>query len=177
MLVNRFPFGDAVSRIGRRSFLRRREFLGLVGGVAAWPRVGRAVQSLPIVGFLHYGPQTFAGPQVSAFWQALNQAGLVENRDVVVTYRWGEQHRERLPALALDLCRRESRSSSLAALRLPWRQGRRPKRSLSSSLPRQSLLATVLIWSIPTGTSRGSAWLLQTCWRSDFKHCSSLPQL
>jgi putative ABC transport system substrate-binding protein len=41
---------------------------------------------------------------VSAFWQALNQAGLVENRDVVVIYHWGEHYRKRLPALALDLC-------------------------------------------------------------------------
>lgn len=105
MQINRFPLDDELKHVDGRSLVRRRQFLRLVGGLALWPRVGRTQQSIPIIGFLHYGSKTLASPQVSAFWQGLNQAGLVENRNVAMIYRWGEGHPERLPALALDLSR------------------------------------------------------------------------
>ena len=62
-----------------------------------------AQPSAPVIGFLHYGSPSRAGSLVSAFWQGLNQAGFLENRNIAAVYGWGEGHDERLPALALDL--------------------------------------------------------------------------
>jgi putative tryptophan/tyrosine transport system substrate-binding protein len=87
--------------------VRRRELLGLIGGLVLSPRVSRAKQSLPIIGFLHYGSITHSAPQVSAFSQGLNQAGFVENRNIAISYSWGDGNNERLSALALDLLRQK----------------------------------------------------------------------
>ena len=87
--------------------MKRREFISLLGGAAAWPVAARAQQpELPVVGFLHPAtPDTFAD-RLRAFRQGLKDTGYVEGESVAIVYRWGENQPERLPDLAADLARR-----------------------------------------------------------------------
>ena len=98
----RFPHDDS-GRVRAAALLRRRTFLGLAGAAVSWPRAIRAQEPLPVIGFLHDGAPAFARPLVAAFWRALNGAGYVENRNVAVTYRWGEGRDERVAAPTSDL--------------------------------------------------------------------------
>jgi len=88
--------------------VKRREFITLLGGAAAWPVGARAQQSaMPIVGFLSsLSPSelTFVMP---AFHQGLNAASFVEGRNIVIEYRWADGHYDRLPALAAELVREQ----------------------------------------------------------------------
>jgi putative ABC transport system substrate-binding protein len=87
--------------------VRRREFITLLGGTAAWPLAARAQQpALPIVGLV--GPRS---PEEStrlgaAFRRALNETGYIEAQNVMVEYHWLEGRYDRLPALMADLVRR-----------------------------------------------------------------------
>jgi putative ABC transport system substrate-binding protein len=90
--------------------MRRREFIALMGGVAAssllWPRVTRAQQpAVPVVGLLSAQFPGSSAPMVSGFRQGLSEARYVEGRNVTIEYRWAEGRYDRLPALAADLVR------------------------------------------------------------------------
>ena len=84
--------------------MRRREFIALVGGVAAWPHAGRSQQSaMPVIGFLGaQSPAVFAS-RVRAFRQGLAELGFVEGRNVAIEFRWAEGQHNRLAALAAEL--------------------------------------------------------------------------
>jgi putative ABC transport system substrate-binding protein len=89
--------------------MRRREFIMLVGGtVIAWPLAARAQQpAMPVIGYLGSdSPEVFAG-RLRAFRHGLSETGYVEGKNVSIEYRWGENRRDRFPALLADLVRRE----------------------------------------------------------------------
>jgi putative ABC transport system substrate-binding protein len=84
--------------------LKRREFLTLVGGAAAWPLAAHAQQpAIPVIGFLSGSSANDRTQAVTAFRESLKGAGFVDGANVRIEFRWADLRYDRLPALAADL--------------------------------------------------------------------------
>ena len=87
--------------------MRRREFITVLGGAAAWPLSVRAQQAaMPVVAFVHGGSSDASARNALPFRKGLGEIGYVEGQDVTVEYHWLDGQYDRLPALMADLVRR-----------------------------------------------------------------------
>ena len=113
------------------SGIRRREFLLLGGGAAAWPLTARAQQpALPVVGYLNFGSPESDAPRLTGLRQGLSQTGYVEGRNLVIEYRWAGNQADRLPALAADLVQLR-----VAAIVSPGLVGTLAAKAATTSIP------------------------------------------
>ena len=85
--------------------MRRRDFITLVGGAAAWPLAARAQQPARIskVGHLESGLPSTSPNLLAAFRQGLRELGYLEGQNLFIVSRYGEGREERLPQLAKEL--------------------------------------------------------------------------
>src|SRR5262249_26233896 len=86
--------------------VRRREFITLIGGAAAWPLAARAQQPIPVIGYLGLGTPESQANTVTGFRKGLSDSGYVEGRNIAIEFLWAGSQYDRLPAHAGDLVRR-----------------------------------------------------------------------
>jgi putative ABC transport system substrate-binding protein len=123
--------------------MRRREFVTLLGGAAAWPVATRAQQpaTLPTIGYLGASPPNVASQWTAAFVQRLHELGWIEGRTIVIEYRWADGRAERFAEIAAEFVRLKvsliftySTPSVVAA-----KQATSGKADIVSSIPHASL--------------------------------------
>jgi len=140
--------------------VKRRDFITLLGGAAAWPLAARAQQNAAIIGFLVSGAPETSTPLVEAFKQGLRENRLVEGKDYVLELRWAEGHYDRFPAFARELLEHGARVlivSTIAAARAA--------QQATSAIP-------IVMTSIndPVGTVSWRALLALVATRLDWRH-------
>ena len=87
--------------------MKRRQFITLLGGAAAWPLAARAQQAgkLPTIGYLGSSTALHQSLWVAAFVQRLSQLGWIEHRNIAIDYRWAEARTERFAEIAAEFVR------------------------------------------------------------------------
>jgi ABC-type uncharacterized transport system substrate-binding protein len=88
--------------------MKRREFITLIGGAAAWPMGAYAQQAaMPVIGYFSARSPVTDKRMLSVFREGLKETGYVEGRNVAIELRWAEGHYDLLLELAHDLvCRK-----------------------------------------------------------------------
>jgi len=86
--------------------MRRRDFIKVIGGTAAWPLAARAQHAMPVIGFLSTRSRDESARVVPAFHRGLAAAGYADGQNVIIEYRWALGQYDRLGALADELARR-----------------------------------------------------------------------
>jgi ABC-type uncharacterized transport system substrate-binding protein len=86
--------------------MRRREFMALIGGAAAWPLTARAQQAARMarIGFLGLAPASIFATRVDALRIGLRDLGYIENKNIIIEFKWAETVDE-LPNLAAEFVR------------------------------------------------------------------------
>src|SRR5262245_1074855 len=88
--------------------MRRRDFITLIGGAATWPLTARAQQlTMPVIGVLDARSPGSTEGLLRGFRQGLKESGYVDGENVALEYRWADNQIDRLPALAVELTRRQ----------------------------------------------------------------------
>jgi putative ABC transport system substrate-binding protein len=83
--------------------MRRRKFITLLGGAAAWPLAARAQPKITRVGFMGNSTVALEANLVGAFRDGLHELGYEEGRNIIIEYRWADGKYERFPALVAEL--------------------------------------------------------------------------
>src|SRR5262244_3026336 len=86
--------------------MRRRAFITLIGGLAAWPLAAPAQQAMPAIGFLASQLPDAITDRLRGFRQGLKDSGYVEGENLAIVYRFAENQDDRLPTLAAELVSR-----------------------------------------------------------------------
>ncbi len=81
--------------------MRRRNFLGMLGGAAAWPFAASAQQPMPRIGHLRAAPPP--DRELEAFLRGLAENGLIQGRNYALLTQWGDGNIARLSELAIAL--------------------------------------------------------------------------
>ena len=168
--------------------IRRRDFITLLGGTAAWPLAARAQQrAMPLVGYLSPGTPEAGAHNVAAFREGLSETGFVEGRNVAIEYRFANNVNDRLPQLAADLVSR--RITALVASSL---QAALAAKAATATIPivfrtgadpvQNGLVAQFnMVWSptsinpaVTSPASTTSAWISA---RSGWGYCATCCQL
>ena len=121
---------DTMRPLSLGADMRRRKFISLLGGAAAWPLAAHAQQTtVALLGLLTSSGQD--DRWLSALRQGLKELGYIEGRNVAIKHRSADGHFDRLPALAAELVADPWPSSLRSRLRLHWQQ--KPLRQLFRS--------------------------------------------
>jgi hypothetical protein len=146
--------------------MKRREFITLLGGAAAWPLAARAQQpsGMRRIGVLmniaEDDPATKA--RVAAFRQGLEKRGWSERRNVHLDYRFAAARAERIPAFAKELVGLRP-DAILAHSTVVAAELQREPRAYSSMSPTRSVQASLRTW-------RGQAAISPACCTRSKQH-------